>query len=134
MPYIILVDDDEAVRVIMRMALVRMGHVVKEAGNGREAMKFCSEKEPDLMMTDIIMPEQEGIETIGAVRKKYPAVRVIAMSGGGRMSATDYLQTALAMGADAVLAKPFSSEELEALVAKVLGKAPAPGQGRPSAT
>ena len=90
-------------------------------------MKLCSEEPPDLMMTDIIMPEHEGIETIGAVRKKYPEVRVIAMSGGGRMSATDYLQTALAMGADAILAKPFSSEELEALVAKVLGNAAAPG-------
>jgi YesN/AraC family two-component response regulator len=127
MSYIILVDDDESVRVIMRMALVRMGHVVREAENGREAMKLCGEQVPDLMMTDIIMPEQEGIETIGAVRKKYPAVRVIAMSGGGRVSAIDYLQTALTMGADAILAKPFSSDELEAMVARVLGNAPPPG-------
>jgi DNA-binding NtrC family response regulator len=72
-------------------------------------------------MTDIIMPEQEGIETIGAVRRLYPAVRVIAMSGGGRVSATDYLQTALAMGATAVIAKPFTSDEMEALVERVLG-------------
>ena len=127
MSYIILVDDDESVRVIMRMALVRMGHVVREVENGREAMKLCGEQVPDLMMTDIIMPEQEGIETIGAVRKKYPAVRVIAMSGGGRVSAIDYLQTALTMGADAILAKPFSSDELEAMVARVLGNAPPPG-------
>lgn len=125
MPNIVLVDDDEAVRVIVRMALERMGYEVREASNGREAMRLLAEKTPDLVLTDIIMPEQEGIETIGAVRRKYPAVRVIAMSGGGRISATDYLQTAISMGADAVLAKPFANEELEELVAKVLASAKA---------
>ena len=121
MQKIILVDDDEAVRVIVRMALERLGYEVREASDGREAMRLCAESPPDLMLTDIIMPEQEGIETIGALRRRFPKVRVIAMSGGGRVSATDYLQTAMSMGADAVLAKPFASEELEALVAKVLG-------------
>ncbi len=123
MPNIVLVDDDEAVRVIVRMALERMGYEVREASNGREAMKLLADRTPDLVLTDIIMPEQEGIETIGAVRRKFPTVRVIAMSGGGRISATDYLQTAISMGADAVLAKPFANEELEKLVAKVLATA-----------
>jgi len=127
MQHILLVDDDEAVRTIVRIALVRLGYVVREARNGREAMRLCSESKPDLMLTDIIMPEQEGIETIGAVRRKYPKVKLIAMSGGGRVSATDYLHTALAMGADAVLAKPFTGEELEALVSKVLGSTQATG-------
>ena len=123
MPNIVLVDDDEAVRVIVRMAIERMGYEVREASNGREAMKLLADRTPDLVLTDIIMPEQEGIETIGAVRRKFPTVRVIAMSGGGRISATDYLQTAISMGADAVLAKPFANEELEKLVAKVLATA-----------
>jgi len=121
MSQIILVDDDEAVRVIVRLALVRFGHEVREAVDGREAMKLCAESPPDLIVTDLIMPGQEGIETIGLVRRRFPNVRIIAMSGGGRVSATDYLQTALAIGADAVLAKPFASEELEEVVAKVLG-------------
>ena len=121
MSQIILVDDDEAVRVIVRLALVRFGHEVREAVDGREAMKLCAVSPPDLIVTDLIMPGQEGIETIGLVRRRFPNVRIIAMSGGGRVSATDYLQTALAIGADAVLAKPFASEELEEVVAKVLG-------------
>ena len=100
MSQIILVDDDEAVRVIVRLALVRFGHEVREAVDGREAMKLCAESPPDLIVTDLIMPGQEGIETIGLVRRRFPNVRIIAMSGGGRVSATDYLQTALAIGAD----------------------------------
>lgn len=98
-----------------------MGHVVREASNGREAMRLCEEEVPDLVMTDIIMPEQEGLETIGAMRRLYPGVKVVAMSGGGRIVATDYLKTAETLGADAVLAKPFTIEEMAAIFTKLLG-------------
>ena len=122
MPDILLVDDDDSVRIIMRIALVKLGHVVREARDGREAMRLCKQRQPELMITDIIMPEQEGLETIRAVRRLYPEVKVVAMSGGGRADATDYLKVASALGAKAVLSKPFSTEHLAKVLDELLAK------------
>ncbi len=120
MPRILLVDDDDAVRSTLRRALTRLGYEVREASNGKEAMKLCAQETPDLVMTDIIMPEQEGLETIRAIRRLHPGLKVVAMSGGGRIVATDYLKTAATLGADAVLAKPFSTEEMASALALLL--------------
>ncbi len=120
---ILLVDDDEPVRSTLRRALTRMGYQVREASNGKEAMRMCAQEAPDLVMTDIIMPEQEGLETIGAIRRLHPGVKVVAMSGGGRIVATDYLKTAATLGADGVLAKPFTTEEMTEILVKLLGAA-----------
>lgn len=114
MPRLLLVDDDDSFRTMLRITLVKMGHVVHEARNGREAM-VAYEREPlDLVITDLVMPEQEGVETIRKLRHQYPEVKIIAMSGGGRATATGYLKIAKAMGADLVLAKPFSNDEMRA--------------------
>lgn len=112
MTAILLVDDDEAFRTMMTRTLTRAGHDVVEAGDGRTALRMLDSHPVDLMITDIIMPDKEGIETIVAVRKSHPELKIIAMSGGGRVRADDYLEMAQGLGAFRVLRKPFESEEL----------------------
>ena len=120
MPKILLVDDDDALRKMLRLMLIKMGHVVREARDGQEAITMCGQEAPDLVLTDIVMPGQEGLETIFALRHSNPNVKIIAMSGGGRISSTDYLQIAKSLGARRVLAKPFSSEQLSAAIGETM--------------
>ena len=122
MPRILLVDDDDSFRKMLRLSLVRLGHEVVEARDGKEAVRLVREGPPDVMVTDLVMPEKEGLETIDEVRRQYPGLKIIAMSGGGRVNASDYLKIARAMGADQVLAKPFSIDEIAASLSSVLGK------------
>lgn len=126
MPRILLVDDDDPFRKMLMLTLTKMGHHVMEARNGKEALKLFAHVAPDLVISDLIMPEKEGLETIGELRRKHPGVKIIAMSGGGRVSATDYLKIARALGADHVLAKPFSNDELKAAVAGLVAAMSAP--------
>ena len=121
MPRILLVDDDEPLRTLLRLVLVHMGYEVVEASNGKEAVKLLQPAPPDLVLTDIVMPEQEGLETITVVRRLHPAMKIIAMSGCGRIKAIDYLKIAKMMGADRVLAKPFSNAELTLALDELLG-------------
>src|SRR5687768_11799705 len=123
MPRILLVDDDDALRKMLRLTLTSLGHVVVEARDGKEALVQQQREPVDVLLTDLIMPEKEGLETIREFRQKHPAVRVVAMSGGGRVSATDHLKLARSLGAGAVLAKPFSNSELTAAIALVTEKA-----------
>ena len=109
---ILLVDDDEALRTVLHRTLVNLGHEVIEACNGREALALHEHSPADIVLTDLIMPEKEGVETIMEFRKKHTAVRIIAMSGGGRDSPTGYLRVAKGLGADQVLQKPFTSKAL----------------------
>jgi PAS domain S-box-containing protein len=114
----ILVADDEAgVRSFLRAALEQGGYEVTEAADGKQVLKQVRAERVDLVITDIIMPEQEGIETIRALRKEAPGIRIIAISG-----AFDglYLEVAEMLGADAVLAKPVTAQLLLARVAEVL--------------
>ncbi|MES2693683.1 MAG: response regulator [Verrucomicrobiota bacterium] len=121
MSRILLVDDDDPLRNILRVTLEKMGHHVVEARNGKEALRLCQAEPPDIVLTDIVMPEAEGIELIGALRRFHSDVKIIAMSGGGRVSAADYLKIARHMGATIALAKPFSQEAIAAAIAKVSG-------------
>ena len=91
-----------------------------EARNGKEGLELFARANADLVMTDIVMPEVEGLEVLMKLRKKEPPVKIIAMSGGGRVSATDYLRIARQMGAAQVLAKPFSNEAMMAAIAELL--------------
>jgi YesN/AraC family two-component response regulator len=93
---------------------------VTEARNGKEGLKLLPEVNADVLITDIVMPEMEGLEVLMTLRKKHQKLKIIAISGGGRYSATDYLETAKHMGAAKVLAKPFSNEVLIAAVNEVL--------------
>ena len=117
---ILLVDDDDEFRRMLRLTLVRLGYEVIEARNGREALHLQRVAENEVMITDLIMPDQEGLETIMAFRREFPAVRIIAMSGGGRINATDFLNMAKLFGASQTLTKPFSNPELTMALEAVL--------------
>jgi YesN/AraC family two-component response regulator len=121
MSRILLVDDDDPLRNILRVTLEKMGHHVVEARNGKEAFQLCQAEPPDIVLTDIVMPEKEGIELIGTLRRFHPDVKIIVMSGGGRGSASDYLKIARHMGATVTLSKPFSNEAIAGAIAKVSG-------------
>jgi CheY-like chemotaxis protein len=131
MPRILLVDDDEALRKLLRLNLVKLGHEVSEARNGKEALALQKRQPADVLLTDLIMPEMEGIETVKEFRLTYPSVRIIAMSGGGRVGTADCLKFARALGADGILAKPFSNQMMAEAIVEVLRK---PGQVRRGVT
>jgi len=112
MAQILIADDDESLRRMLKLTLVRMGHTVDEAKDGAQAWTKFQTHPAELIIMDLIMPEKEGLETIRLFRKNKVAVKILAISGGGRVDASDMLAIARQFGADAVLAKPFSNEEL----------------------
>lgn len=118
--FILVVDDDPLVRSSLQDFLSDAGYSVATASDGVEAAQRFKEAKPDLVVTDIIMPEKDGIETILDLRRRSPALRIIAISGGGRSRSTDFLTMAEKLGADATLAKPFDQGELIALVKRLL--------------
>ena len=115
---ILVVDDDAAIRSLFHEILARAGYRVMEAADGAQALAAMSQGGVDLVITDLVMPEKEGIETIVEIRKSYPQVKIAAVSGafGGR-----YLEAASLLGADAALAKPVSEETLVDTVRRLLG-------------
>jgi DNA-binding response OmpR family regulator len=112
MKKILVVDDDSTVRELLRVVLEREGYHVTTAADGKEAIRLFRQKPADLIITDIIMPEQEGLKTIYDLRRDHPSVPVIAISGGGQYGLGDYLEAATAFGADRTFAKPFDRSEL----------------------
>lgn len=106
LPKILLVEDEDDVRSMLKALLEDEGYRVREASNGREALQSYACSSADLILTDIVMPDIEGIEMIMKIRKTDPKVKIVAMSGG------DYLTIAKKLGADHVLAKPFSHQTL----------------------
>ena len=122
MPRILLVDDDEVLRRILSRALNRAGYEVAEAENGQVALERMFERPADLLVTDIIMPVMEGVETIRALRARHPSLRVIAISGGGHNPADWYLKIARSFGARKLLFKPFGPEELLEAVRDLLAR------------
>lgn len=127
MARILLIDDDDDVRTVLRLTLVHFGHTVIEASNGRAGLELFQRDGADLVITDIVMPEKEGLEVLMELRKLKPSVKIIAISGGGRGSAADYLHMAKKLGAATVLAKPFASEALMAAVNELLAVGERPG-------
>jgi DNA-binding response OmpR family regulator len=112
MKHILVVDDDEAVRNLLKVILEREGYEVSAAADGKQAVRLFRGKPSDLIITDIIMPEQEGLKTIFDLRQQHPEVRIIAISGGGQYGLGNYLDAAVALGADETFAKPFDRVEL----------------------
>ena len=121
-PRILVVDDEDGVRQMLVFVLARKGFEVAQASNGNEAMRLYKEREFDVVVTDLIMPDKEGIETILEMRALKRPVRIIAISGGGRMDHTMHLNLARSVGADRVLSKPFMPDELVAIINELLGK------------
>lgn len=112
MAQVLVIDDDAAVRATVVRALERAGHRVRAASNGKDALRVMADATPDLVVTDINMPEMDGIEVIGDLRARTPPVPVVAMSGGGELPKELLLRTAGALGAVRSLPKPFTLEEL----------------------
>ena len=120
MARILVLDDDRDFLETLVETLASQGHEVYSSANGRQSLSLINGKSIELMITDIAMPEQEGLQTILEARKFYPSLKIIAMSGGGRLVSKDYLKVAAKTGADLVLAKPFSAHEIQEAVKKLL--------------
>ena len=121
-PRILVVDDEAGIRAMLDFVLTRHGFEVAQAKNGTEALQLYKEGEFDLVITDLIMPDKEGIETILEMRGLKRPIRIIAISGGGRMDQNMHLNLARSVGADRVMAKPFMPEELIATINDLLSK------------
>src|SRR5882724_5310173 len=121
---ILVVDDDEDVRDLLRDLLEAADYKVTMAEDGGHASKVLAKETFTLVLTELLMPDKDGIQLVGEVRKKYPATPIIVMSGGGRLPNVEYLKMANSFGANAVLEKPFKSDRLLQTIASVLAAKP----------
>jgi len=122
MATILVVDDEDVIRSILRKVLEGAGHTVFDAKDGRQALKMYADSPTDLVISDIFMPEMDGIEFLMRVRDKFPEARIIALSGGGYLGKAEVLTAASNLGAVTVLEKPFEVQDCLALVEWVLEK------------
>ncbi|MCP4020791.1 MAG: response regulator [Desulfobacteraceae bacterium] len=122
MAKILIIEDDEKFRKMLRFLLEESGHKIFEAADGREGMSIFRRGAVDLIITDIFMPEQDGLGVLREVIKGYPDMKTIVISGGGKIGAYQYLEYAEQFGADKTLAKPFENEELLAIVDELLAQ------------
>ncbi len=130
MARVLIVEDEPALRSVVEQSMVRCGHQVVTATDGFDALKKLSLGHVDLVITDLVMPEMDGVKLIGHIRERYPNVKVIAMSGGGtRLGPEDCLEMAKGAGASKLLMKPFMLSELFSMTAELLGKSPAKTTG-----
>ncbi len=126
MTRVLVVEDDSNLRAIVRRILQRAGYEVIEACNGLEAADRLQETSVELVITDILMPDREGIETIVNLKRNHPGIKIIAMSGGGKGGADHYLEMAREFGANHTMHKPFDKADLLAAVEDLIGQAVAP--------
>jgi DNA-binding NtrC family response regulator len=121
---ILIIDDDAGVSRTLSLILTRAGYQVSTVTSGRKGLELLTNDGFDLVLTDIIMPELDGIEAIRRIRSDHPDLRIIAMSGGGQIDKADFLHMAEVLGADRVIEKPVRSERLLELVKDVMAKPP----------
>jgi CheY-like chemotaxis protein len=121
---ILVIDDDAGIRRMLHMALESMGYAVSEAGDGKEGLALFAKHPADLVITDLVMPGKEGIETIRTLRKGHPHLKIIAMSGGSLTHSSDNLKMAKSLGANAAFSKPFTMAELAKVITGLLGSQP----------
>ncbi len=124
MARILVIDDDAAVRRAVRRVLEPLGHDVREADDGAAGLALLADGGADLVITDIFMPGQDGIETVRRIRKEFPSVKMIAMSGGDSTGRMDLRRDAVLMGAAGSLRKPFERDELLKQVRSALDAGP----------
>jgi len=117
---IIIIEDDELLRQMLVRWLGANGYPVREAGNGHEGLRLMRERPATLVITDLVMPDMEGIETIRHLRRGYPQTKIVAISGGGVGDANGYLKIASELGAHRTFAKPFFPGELLCAVQELL--------------
>ena len=128
MERILVIDDEPHILLMVKKMLERAGYEVDLASNGSEGLRLFSKLRPGLVITDIIMPEKEGLETIREMKRISSDLKIIAMSGGGKISADNYLETAKIFGASRLIEKPFSQKQLLTYVEELMG----PGERKPS--
>lgn len=109
---VLIVEDDNELREMLKLSLHRRRITVLEATNGKEAIAHFKPSVTDLIVTDLIMPEEDGLKVIMTLRAVKPSLKVIAISGGGKAGPGSYLNMAKVLGADAVYSKPFSINDL----------------------
>ena len=122
MTKVIIIDDEEDIRIVLKEIFVRAGFDVSVASNGDDGLNLLREQGADLVITDIIMPGSDGVETAYDIRMEFPKTKIIVMSGGGNaaslgyessaIATSAYLASAAAVGADLTLTKPFDRDEL----------------------
>jgi CheY-like chemotaxis protein len=117
---VLIVEDDKELREMLKMSLLRRGFAVQEAENGKEAISHFKPLITDLVVTDLIMPEEDGIKVVIKLRELKPTIKIIAISGGGKVGPGSYLNLAKALGADAVYSKPFSIKDLIVKIEQLL--------------
>ena len=120
MATILVIDDDTTARTVIVEMLTENGHQTVEACDGAEGLELFNESKFDIVITDMIMPDVEGVETIIQLRKDCPDVKIIAISGGGRISAFSHLALAQGFGVKKTLVKPFKKDDLLKAVAEML--------------
>jgi CheY-like chemotaxis protein len=123
MARILIIDDSPDVRLTLRTALESVGHAVTEAADGIEGIKRFSAEPSQLVITDILMPNKEGLETIRDLRKINQDLKIVAISGGSRANAVDFLNYAKSLGADMTLRKPIRMDDLYSAVDRCLASA-----------
>ncbi|MBI2403178.1 MAG: response regulator [Gemmatimonadetes bacterium] len=112
MARILVIDDDADVRSVIRRHLQTEGHDVVEAADGRAGMKLFRDRPADLVVTDLFMPEQEGLETIRELRRSFKDAKILVVTGAAPGGSFDFRAHAARLGAGAALTKPFTREEL----------------------
>jgi len=120
MTKILVIEDDGSFRSVLVQMLEKAKYEVQSAPDGNRALEICEYFAPDLVLTDIIMPDKEGLETIQEITSTYPQIKIIAMSGGGRFGPDSYLPLAKKLGARKTLQKPFMRDELLKAISEVL--------------
>lgn len=118
---ILVIDDNDEFRVVLKEFLEREGYEVYEASNGCEGIAVYRKEKPELVITDIVMPCKEGLETMIELKKEFPNVKVIAMSGGGFEDPNDYLEGAKLLGGAArTFTKPFEMSAMMSAIKEIL--------------
>lgn len=123
---ILIIDDDVVFRQMLRTMLERAEYEIIEAADGREGMRLFREAPVDLVITDILMPEQDGVETVIQLRREFADVGIIAISGGGQIGSKEYLKVAEGFGVTHTFSKPLDRKRLLKAIQELLGNVQVP--------
>lgn len=120
---VLVIDDDDQFRGFLAELLRTRGYEVLQASNGKEGLRLFEGQQPQLVITDIVMPEEEGVGLIWQLRRDHPRLPIIAVSGGNKCFGEDYLRIAQKLGANAALSKPFAGRDLLQHLERLLAEA-----------